>query len=389
MVTVRSKEPSPGKDDFCSVGYVAPGNTAKVSDAYKTRAVLALQHGIRLYFITCSQKSRDLLSKTDSTLARFWNGDSLEEVTIPRPLACYDRSGPHVSRTKKRILQIFSERGTRFVNDRAFREGMGDKWVQYEHLFNTAIPTPKTALFSLETLRLFLREKRTVFIKPRVASQGRGQLVIQRKQGKFLIITSGGKKEISFGTKKELIQELQSRIPNPQKYILQEGVDVDRLNGRVYDFRVVCQRAKSGKMRITACYMRVGPAKSHQANIGQAGHPQDPSLVVQNWGELYKKISEVCHQIFKTLYDLGEAGIDLVLTKKQELVCIEINTRPGGKGFQLMREWVTDDPHLSRRGVYPYSYSNAVRKRWGRYYTNYRLRPLLYCKFLTETRGDA
>jgi glutathione synthase/RimK-type ligase-like ATP-grasp enzyme len=371
------------------IGFIdRPENKTSVSSHYKIRAEIANSLGANLYSIPLTRANLKKLEKRDLMRVRYWNGNSMAEMDVRRPRACYDLSSPAPQSDGESILNVMASRGTEFVTHFKLRREFSDKWNQYTELKNFGIPVPETAILSEQALLEFMEKNDVVFIKPRVSSQGKGQIVICRKGGKYQLSLSGDSKKLRFSSPGDVAVMVNGFCSVPDRYLVQQGIDVDTIAGRVYDFRAVYQKARRGKIQFTGCYMRIGSPKSFQANIGQRGHPHDPAVIFQDWGDVRGKINSLALEIFEVFdYGLGEAGIDLVLTKKGDLVCIEINTRPGNKGFKMMREWVPSDEYYKKMGVIGYRYSNERRRSWGRRLRNFEARPILYCMHLINSSG--
>jgi glutathione synthase/RimK-type ligase-like ATP-grasp enzyme len=296
------------------------------------------------------------------------------------PLVFYDKSPPLGKDMRSKFIEELIARGVLFVTNPRFRQLFADKWEQHRIFTEHKIPTPCTELLTRESAIAFMKRYRTVFVKPRVGSGGNDQTVIVRLEQGFLVRRSSSKSPSLVLSLEDVLEYLPEQMDD---YIIQEGISVDRLDGRVYDFRVVCQRGKSGRFAMTGCYMRIGPPHSHQANIKKRGHPQDPALVFEEWPRIERELRVLSKKIFDAFgKGLGEAGIDVVMTTSGRLLAIELNTRPGSKGFELMRAWVTDDKHHRKNLVLPYPYTNTTRRAWGRRLKLFKERPILFAEHL-------
>ena len=98
-------------------------------------------------------------------------------------------------------------------------------------------------------------------------------------------------------------------------------------------------------------------------------------------------ISEAVSRALSKSYVVGEVGIDFVYDKDYKPYVLEVNTKPGRKGLKTLREWVPTDEHYIKKYVIPFEYDNLIRKKWGRKLRNFLAKPLLYSKYLHETRN--
>ena len=373
---------------FYSVGYIG-----SLSSAYRERADIARKHGVALYLIETTKASLELLRKTGCIRLRYWTGESMVDNIISEPPPVfYDKSNSTRKNIRQTLIRALKERGYLFISDPDLREVISDKFEQYQLLSQHNLPTPDTALLSLENMVNFCTTLPIVFIKKRVSSQGRNQFVVKCDGPNWTVKPSGEKKASLFVELQEVHDFLRSHIDDFSEYIIQAGVDVDTItdvggNPRVFDLRIVCQRGKQGRLGVTGCYMRIGAENSNQANISKKGHPHDPALVFVEWSKLQPKIYKLCLSIFRAFdYDLGELGVDLIMDKKGDLSCLEINTRPGSSGFRQMREWTTADPKHKKIGVIPYEYSNKVKALWGKRLRNFLESPFHYAKHLIDKK---
>lgn len=366
-----------------TVGYIARGRRPGPA-AYRVRAVEARKHGVRLVQLLTTKANLARLRKTDTVSAYYWDGTKLQRVVVGRPLACIDMSNKRVSKAGRAFLALIDSRGTKFVNPRGLRLAFADKWAQYKLLRKAGVRTPATALMSRHSFMRHLRRFATVFVKPRVASQGSGQVVVTREGTAYRLRLSGTGVEYTRPTAEGVWRLIRVLGKNDVRYIVQQGIKVGRLDERVFDFRVVCQRSRSGRMNVTACYIRVGPHESHQANISKAGHALDPSFVFENWRRIRSTIWDMAHAVFRTFGKrLGEAGIDLAMDQRGKLYCIEINTRPGSKGFLMLKR---EDPYQGVDAVHYRKSTPRDRAKWSRWLRKFHLRPVLYCVYLIERR---
>jgi hypothetical protein len=366
-----------------SVGFLSAKNKFAWR-AYKERADIARKRNIALVQIV-PQKDIDLrIAGGDKLTLRYWDGKSMHELSEEIPQVVYDRLNISDNRRVK-IVEAMSNAGTVFVNPPDFREICADKVKAYSVFCEGRIATPETHVFSAESLEDILEKKGFAFVKKRVSSQGKNQIVI-RELGRqdYLIIPSSNNQLQRVNSFNSVLQYL-SQSDITEDYLVQEGMPVDRLDGRAYDFRALFQRGSQGHLGMTCFYVRVGAPSSEQANIGKSGHPQDPYVVFEDYEKLKRDINKLGRKAvtaFSHDHSVGEIGIDFVLSEEGNLVVIEANSKPGSKGIRTLREWNPLDDEYYKKGVIPYDYNNQIRSKWGKGLDQFLSKPMLYAKHL-------
>jgi glutathione synthase/RimK-type ligase-like ATP-grasp enzyme len=365
------------------VGFLS-GNNKYAWRAYKERADVARKRNVGLVQIV-PQKDLDLrIANGDRAHLRYWDGKSMHELSEEIPQVIYDRLNISDKRRSK-IVDAMSKTGISFINPPEFRGVCADKVKAYSVFIDGGIATPETHVFSAECLEDILEKKGFAFVKKRVSSQGKNQVVI-RELGKqdYLIIPSSNNQLQRVNGFNSVLQYL-SQSDIGEDYLVQEGIYVDRLDGRAYDFRALFQRGSQGHLGMTCFYVRVGAPSSEQANIGKKGHPQDPYVVFEDYEKIKRDINKLGRKVvnaFSKDYSVGEIGIDFVLSEDGNLVVIEANSKPGSKGIRTLREWNPLDEQYHNRGVIPYEYNNQIRGKWGKSLDLFLSRPILYAKHL-------
>ncbi|MEM4181728.1 MAG: YheC/YheD family protein [Candidatus Pacearchaeota archaeon] len=373
------------------VGYLSNKNIGAWR-AYKERAELARRRGISLVNLLIDEENIQRISSGDNVFVRYWNGKSMEEKEIPCPSSFYDRTDV-VSRPNsiENLLRLLEDNSCLFVNSPRFRELCIDKWKTYRLLEKNKIPQPKTSIYSEEAIEDFLRKFEFVFIKKRNSSQGKNQLVIKKSASSYSLFSSDEETNLLEKANFDfLIQKLRERKIG-KDFIVQQGIDVDTIDGRVYDIRAIFQRGSQGKIGMTCFYVRVGPKNSQQANISNGGHPQDPFVFFEDYEQVLRAVKKEGNKIIEATsksFVVGEVGIDFVFDKKGDIYTLELNSKPGSIGLRTLREWKPTEEDYHNKGIIPLEYNNEIRKTWGRNLERFLLNPLLYCKYLVETTGE-
>jgi glutathione synthase/RimK-type ligase-like ATP-grasp enzyme len=373
------------KDCDCIVGTLITSGRGGLN-AYREKAKLAKKEGIALVSIEQSKENLKNIRDGELLQCRYWDGVSMIETEAPIPHSCYDRVDIKSKgrRLAESMLYSLAERGTLFVNSPDFRTLCADKWSLYNALAREDVKMPQTFLYSGEGLKQLLEGGELIFVKKRIASQGRGQFVISPGENGLEVLSDEGP-PVAVGNLGNLISYFDSRGVTGEEYIAQEGIKTDTLEGRVYDFRVLFQRGRGGRMGMTTFYVRVAAPNSKQSNIGKRGHPQDPFVVFEDYKTLKSELLSSGRKVVNSLskaYVVGEVGLDFVMNGAGDLFVLEANSKPASKGLRTLSEWVPTDEDCTRKKVIPFAYTNKIRRLWGQRFLNFLNKPLLYSQYL-------
>ncbi|TVY07411.1 YheC/YheD family endospore coat-associated protein [Paenibacillus cremeus] len=234
---------------------------------------------------------------------------------------------------------------------------LANKWRMHQILSESEkiVPhLPSTTRYkdSKELLKICKRYS-TVYLKPQGGTGGRGILRLQRLQGgeAFLLQGRDPSRQIIPAHRVEATQ-LATRLSSLKlndRYIVQQGIQLELKDGRVHDFRMLVQKDGTGQWQITGCAGRIGPRKSVTSNLhgGGTASPMD-SLLKSRFGS-----SEKVAEIKETAYALGlnvvehldtkfdtfcEVGIDLAVDPKGHVWLLEVNPKPSREVFYRIGE---------------------------------------------------
>ncbi|MEM4605648.1 MAG: hypothetical protein QW103_01255 [Candidatus Pacearchaeota archaeon] len=265
--------------DKTNIGLLIQDNK-KTWRSYKERAELGRKRGVYLFYIDVNELEPEKIYDEEKIKCKYWDGKSMIEKFIEFPKVVYDRTRPGLTNKNiETILETIKEKNFAFINSPDFRKLCYDKWKTYSLLEKKDIKQPKTKIYSDENLEEMINNYQFVFIKKRNSSQGKNQIIIKNLENrKFRIILSDYSPSFFQEEDYSFIRRKMKELEMDDKFIIQEGVKVDRIDERFYDLRVIFQRDGKGKFDMTCFYVRVGAISSEQANISKKGHPQDPNL---------------------------------------------------------------------------------------------------------------
>ncbi len=326
----------------------------KGQDLYRERAERAKKLGIALVDVGISKANLSRLQDRAPLYGLLWDGREMQRFLVPSVHALYDRTNmtdPEQDLVDN-LIAALQAKNVRPVNGRALRKLCYDKWDTYLALEKSGIDMPETELYDPEKVAAFIQEFPIVFLKPRSASHGDGQIVVKAQGGYFVVKAAQEHRCGSAGKASDVIQNL---IVSPETYIMQEGIRPDTTEGsRKYDIRSLWQRGTDGRLSETCFYLRVAAPGADHTNITHAktpGEARDPRVVFS--GD-YEGAAKLIHAQGKRIISaltktetVGEIGIDFVFSEGDfELFNLELNTKPGSNA---LRQFAQQDPYWRRR----------------------------------------
>lgn len=182
--------------------------------------------------------------------------------TFPFPEVVYNRIRSRIIERQlaiKRLLEQFEQDpNIQLVNARFL-----DKWEVYEALAKdplTSAMLPPTRLLSSANLQCLLDANSEVFIKPRNNNAGRGIIKVVRNTSKIYSYCRAEssspqwKKCTSFNN---LWNQISIGIRNSGNYLVQTGIELAKLEGRVFDLRAQVQKDGNGQWVFTGVTVRI------------------------------------------------------------------------------------------------------------------------------------
>ncbi|MFC5406190.1 YheC/YheD family protein [Cohnella soli] len=128
---------------------------------------------------------------------------------------------------------------------------------------------PATAIYGRSTLERFLNRHKGVYIKPNYEHQGIGIIKAwKKKTGSFTFVKVRGSPSSPVSTPNELYRKLNLR--SKQSYVVQKAIPLARVNGRVYDIRVMMMRLK-GRWTYAGMLAKVAGSGSVITNVRRGG----------------------------------------------------------------------------------------------------------------------
>ncbi|CEG28903.1 YheC/YheD family endospore coat-associated protein [Bacillus sp. B-jedd] len=232
---------------------------------------------------------------------------------------------------------------------------------------------PETALLTMESLLSFLQKHRKVILKPAGLSRGRGIIVIEEvNRGVCRIALNQDRKgrlpltmEIPIYLLKEF---LEKDYIFAKKYIVQQYLEMKKINGSSWDIRVVMQKGADRKWHCHGMEVRLAAPEHIVTNISTGGRALRINTALKlAHGNKYSikkfkmEIMNFCKKFCRTMDEreqgFAEFGLDLCLDATGKLWFIEANTRPSFNGFKALSQ-----KNYLKICESPFRYAAALKK---------------------------
>jgi hypothetical protein len=243
----------------------------------------------------------------------------------------------------QKILQTLSNHpDIHLVNSRFL-----EKWEVYKALKSRAeLSTflPVTQPYNQKNLSAFIDKFSEVFIKPRSSSVGKGIIkVTQKPGGKFLYQYANRRRAMvsKTTTGEALFNKLKKHMDEDKDYLLQQGIDLARYKGDVFDLRTLVQKNGKGRWELTGIGVRIAAPNNfltHVPNGGRTASFRD--IMYQVFGSsntVRRQIDSQIESIVKYLPEclekklnlsLAVLSIDIGVDSAGKLWIIEVNSKP-------------------------------------------------------------
>ncbi|MFD2370851.1 YheC/YheD family protein [Brevibacillus sp. GCM10020057] len=212
---------------------------------------------------------------------------------------------------------------------------------------------PETFVYSPAKMRKMLEQHLIVYVKPGNGTGGRSILKVSAKGGGYEL--SGRDKSYARKTArlrraddvgrwvKRWVEEQRISGGN---FLVQQGLDLELVRGRVADVRLLIQKDGNGEWRVTGCGVRVGKSGSSTSNLHGGGKAFPFHLLVaRRFGEdraqqILRECHTMAHAIARVLEEhfgrMMEFGLDIGVDVNGRVWLIEVNPKPGREIFRQM-----------------------------------------------------
>jgi YheC/D like ATP-grasp len=206
---------------------------------------------------------------------------------------------------------------------------------------------PETDWYQKDRLYRMLEHHGSVFIKPDKGGGGAGAIRLTKLGGGIV------KCETLYERKKLPIRQISTWIERKfrpdKKYIMQQGIELARIEGRPFDLRINLQKPHK-YWEITGVCAKVAAPGKIVTNHCKGGMPIELHTALQKITDgnltemknLHKELHYLSIEIAKTLNTrfkgLKELGIDAGIDSDLKIWVFEVNTRPDFKMFRDLKD---------------------------------------------------
>lgn len=266
-----------------------------------------------------------------------------ESSQYPLPDVVYNRIASRKSEIKESV-QSTLQRLAALEYCKVFNPSYLNKWQVYETLRQNPglIPhLPETRRLNEENLSYMMERYGELYLKPSNGSLGIGIIKVRKQTDSTFKFTvySRGRINGSCNNAAQLLRKTNG-YRKEKPYIVQQGLDLSRYHGSVFDLRIIFQKNGQGEWQTAKKFARLAPGKSSISNLSRGGRVITSRVLMKT---LYKKkalieeknarIKELCLKVATTLDtvspgNFGELGLDIGIDKKGWLWLIEVNSKP-------------------------------------------------------------
>lgn len=321
--------------------------TRPYSKGPKSRALFAartldmrqlLRHAKRLNMCAYILTPEGVDPDNDSVKGYVISGKRWKITQFPLPDVVYDRV-----QARDWEQRESTQHAKAFLRSNAhikyFNEGFFDKWQLHQRIADHPLISPYVPdtkqLVDEHVLNEFLRQYRSIFIKPSEGSLGRGVTRIRRKGGVFEWKRGGRTQKIG---RFDTLYQRVIRLKGKDNYIMQPDLRLATFRGAPFDIRILLQKDGRGRWMRTKTYARVAALGKITANLSRGGtgfglggvlgsrFGRSKRRIRHNINQAARSISKGLDDVFKG--ELGEIGLDLGISVNGRIWIIEINSKP-------------------------------------------------------------
>ncbi|PLT33407.1 YheC/YheD family protein [Bacillus sp. V5-8f] len=295
--------------------------------------------GGRAVFFTLEQINEN----TETIEGWIYSNQKWIQSVFPTPYCVHNRISSRRQEKKEETqmkINLLKQRGVFFYNDKFL-----DKWEIVQQLKTIKSETvffPHTTLYTgPDSLNIMASRYQELYIKPSGGSLGKGIIRIKRYGESYSCQYQKNGETIAkkYRSITDLGRMLQSRI-GLRPYVIQQGIDLIKQNGRIVDFRALVQKNKNGKWAITSIVGRRGPEESIVSNVSTGGtilglrealeSSNAPWLPVDQVVSVLKNKALKLAEVFEigAVGNYAELGIDFAVDQSGRVWVLEINSKP-------------------------------------------------------------
>ncbi|WP_438433557.1 YheC/YheD family endospore coat-associated protein [Gorillibacterium sp. sgz500922] len=266
-------------------------------------------------------------------------------ASFPYPDAVYNRITSRVIENSPPVQQFFRTFKAR-TGGMLFNERYLDKAEVFQALkkeTSVGVYLPESYLYRNPLmLKKMLGKHSVIFLKPILSSLGKGIIRVGRSPSGYVCHIAGANgavNQATFAGQPALIKHLSARMAG-RRYLIQEGIDLIKIDGNSADFRSLVQRGETGAWEVTSIVGRVSAGHTFVSNLARGGRLATvretighsnlpPSLQEAAMARLRKASLDIAEALEKQIdAHFAELGIDLAVDTRGRVLLLEINSKP-------------------------------------------------------------
>lgn len=278
-------------------------------------------------------------------------------AVFQRPNIVYNRLSFRKDEARSRVQQLLA-----YLHNHPciwlFNPRFLHKWEVHKSLVSSSITcslVPESHLFNKNNLGLMLRKYPQLFIKPIDKSIGKGIVIVRRAPdggGYEYKPACSDRQWRSCKLARDLYINLKAGMDPGSQYLIQRGLQLARIDGRVFDLRAQVQKNGQGEWALTGVGVRVAAPNKYVTHVPNGGSKADYDKVMkvvcggsaQRLKRLEAQLTHICETVPNVLekslnMNLGILSIDIGLEQNGVMQIIEVNSKPSS----------FDEHHIRRR----------------------------------------
>ncbi|KPU43799.1 endospore coat-associated protein YheD [Oxobacter pfennigii] len=262
---------------------------------------------------------------------------------FPIPSSIYRRdfhSHPHD------IERLITATGGKLFNSWRFTKYNLYNYLKKHEELSKKLPATESTK-DYETVKKFINKYGKVILKPVSLSRGRGICIIRKENDVYNIFDYRSKDPVKLILDERLLRGFfRYNSMFFERYIMQELLSLAKVDGGLFDIRVVMQKDSSAKWKCSGIECRVAGKDSLITNISRGGYAMhlDEAFIKafpeSNYEELKQSLNDLCYKLCiymdETRHHFAEFGIDIAIDEDKRFWIIEVNVFPSFKGFKDM-----------------------------------------------------
>lgn len=270
---------------------------------------------------------------------------SWKKAILPLPAVVYNRIPDRIAEqlgAVKRVKKRLEELQIPLFNHSFFDKYQLSEWLQGSA--DTASFLPQTEqVVERAQIERWIQRYPLLYVKPIDGKAGDGILQVREdgKSWRVVFQKNGERTRMRCPKLSDAVQVVWQRVKG-RAYLLQEGVELAALEGRPFDLRMLVQKNREGRWKVTGVGARVADADgitTHVPNGGEIAraHTTLRHAFGEGRGDEIYKAARVAALLFAETIEnsarqqgrlIGELSLDVGVDVKGELWFFEANAKP-------------------------------------------------------------